>query len=202
MKKLVDEILFGKNSMVSGMLAVAIISAIGLGCFCNKDKLSGLTNSGSPTTSPTLADSPSPSPTKSYTKADASKSEVPSNDEMQDIVKKTLLDFNDGLQKENFNDFYSTISERWQKETSPEKLKEGFQKFIDGNADLGPIRSLNANFTKGPEANKSLGTKTLEVNGEYATSPSPTKFELKYIAEKKEWKLASIQVITRITIKP
>src|SRR5437868_14036543 len=94
MKKLINEILYGKNSMVSGLIALAVISAIGLGCFCNKDKFEGLSNTGSSSPTPNAA-SPSPAATKSYTKADASKNEVPSSDEMQDIVKKTLLDFND-----------------------------------------------------------------------------------------------------------
>ncbi|HEY0462497.1 MAG TPA: hypothetical protein VGC97_25405 [Pyrinomonadaceae bacterium] len=199
MKQLINEILFGKNSMVSGIIALAIISAIGLGCFCNKDKLEGLTNTGSTTPSPSASASPSPSPTKSYTKADASKNALPSEDEMQDIVKKTLLDFNDSLQKEDFTDFYGKISKYWQKQTSPEKLKTSFQGFIDGNADLSPIKDMTAKFTRGPETTRSLGMKTLEADGEYPTSPITTKFELKYIVEGKEWKLVGINVVTKVT---
>src|SRR5688572_4145925 len=137
MKKLINEILFGKNSMFSGLIAVAVISAIGLGCFCNKDKFGDLANTGT-TTSPsaTATPSPSPSPTKEFKKSDASKNEIPSSDEMQEMVKKTLLDFNDGLQKEDFTDFHGKLSKFWQKQTSPEKLKTSFQGFIDGDADL------------------------------------------------------------------
>jgi hypothetical protein len=204
MKKLVNEILFGNNSMLSGMIALAIISAIGLGCFCNKDKFGGLTNSGSssPTPSASPSPSPSPSPTKEFKKADASKNEIPTDDEMQEIVKRTLLDFNESLQKEDFTDFHAKISKFWQKQTSPEKLKTSFQGFIDGDADLSPIRPMTAKFTKGPETTRSLGMKTLEVDGEYPTSPITTTFELKYIAEGKDWKLAGIQVITKVTKKP
>ncbi len=202
MKELINEILFGKNSMVSGFIALAVISAIGLGCFCNKDKFGDLTNSGSSSPSPTATasatPSPSPSPTKEFKKADASKNEVPGDDEMQAVVKKTLLDFNDSLQNEDFTDFHASISKFWQKQTSPEKLKSSFQRFIDKNADLSPIRPMTAKFTKGPETTRSLGMKTLEVNGEYPTSPITTTFELKYIAEGKEWKLAGIQVVTRV----
>jgi hypothetical protein len=200
MKKVINEILYGKNSMLSGMLALGVICAIGLGCFCNKDKFGDLTNTGnSSTPAPTASASPSPSATKEYKKADASKNEVPSDDEMQDMVKKTLLDFDDSLQKEDFTDFHESISKFWQKQTSPDKLKTSFQGFIDGNADLSPIRPMTAKFTKGPETTRSLGMKTLEVNGEYPTSPITTTFELKYIAEGKEWKLAGIQVVTKVT---
>lgn len=204
MKKLINEILFGKNSMVSGLLALAVISAIGLGCFCNKDKINELSNSGSSSPTPTTATTPSPSPTptKEFKKADASKNQVPSEDEMQEVVKKTLLDFNSSLQKEDFTDFHASISKFWQKQTSPEKLKNSFQGFIDGDADLSPIRPMTAEFTKGPETTRSLGMKTLEVDGKYPTSPITTTFELKYIAEGKEWKLAGIQVVTKVTKRP
>ena len=61
---------------------------------------------------------------------------------------------------------------------------------------------MTAEFTKGPETTRSLGMKTLEVDGKYPTSPITTTFELKYIAEGKDWKLAGIQVVTKITKKP
>lgn len=196
MKKMMKEIIFGKNSLLSGILAISIISAIGLGCFCNKDKFDLAKNDAKD--SPTPVSSPSPTATKSYTKADASKNEVPSEDEMQEIVKKTLLDFNDALQKEDFTDFHGTISKVWQKQITPEKMKTNFQSFIDGDADLSSIRSMNAKFTTPTEITKSTGVKTLEAKGEYATSPNNSTFELKYIAEKKEWKLIGLQVITTI----
>lgn len=204
MKNLINLILFGKNSMLSGLIALAVVMAIGLGCFCNKDKfnnLSNTTSTSSPTTSPSVAASPSPSAAKTYTKTDASKNEVPGNDEMQDTVKKTLLDFNDALQSEDFTDFHRSISKYWQKQTNPDKMKGNFQGFIDGDADLSPIRSMTAEFTRGPETTRSLGMKTLEVDGKYDTSPITTTFELKYIAEGKEWKLAGINVVTRVTRK-
>jgi hypothetical protein len=196
MKKLVNEIIFGKNSMVSGIIALVVISAIGLGCFCNKDKFESFSNSGSTTPSPNA--SPSPSPTKSYTKANAAKAEVPSDDEMQDIVKKTLLDFNDALQKEDFNDFHKTISKEWQKQITPERFKESFQDFIKGETDLSPIGSMDAKFTSPSAITKSSGVKTLETKGEYPTTPRKTEFELKYIAEGKEWKLIGLKLYANI----
>ena len=196
MKKLINEILYGKNSMVSGLIALSLISAIGLGCFCNKDKYQGLTNSSS--SSPSPVTSPSPSPTKSYTKADASKAQLPSDDELQDMVKRTLLDFNDALQKEDFKDFHAKISKVWQRQTTPEKMKSNFQSFIDGDADLSPISSMKANFTSPAEITKSTGVKTLETRGDYPTSPNASTFELKYIAEGKDWKLIGLKVETTI----
>ncbi len=198
MKKIINEIVFGKNSMVSGMLALSVIAAVGLGCFCNKDKFN-LSNTG--TITPTESASPSPSATKAYIKADASKAQIPSDDEMQVIVKKTLLDFNDALQKKDFTDFHSTISKVWQKQITPAALQTNFQAFIDGKADMSDINSMTAKFTGSPEITRSTGVKTLEAKGEYPTTPNASTFELKYIAEGKEWKLIGLKVYTNITKK-
>lgn len=202
MKNLINEIVFGKNSFLSGLIALAVVMTIGLGCFCNKDKFNNLSNTTSTTTTPspnsTAASSPSPAATKSYTKADASKTQIPTEDELQDMSKKTLLDFNDALQKEDFTDFHRSVSKVWQKQITPEKFKESFQGFIDGNADMSGIRDKQATFTSPAEITKSTGVKTLEVKGEYDTFPNDTTFELKYIPEGKEWKLIGIRVYTNI----
>lgn len=197
MKKLVNDILYGKNSMINGLIALSVIGFIGFGCFCNKDKMNfGKNDSSSP--SPTTSASPSPSATKEFKKADASKYELPSEDEQQEIVKTTLLDFNDALQDEDFTDFYDKISKYWQKQTSPEKMKKSFQGFIDGEADLSPIRSMKANITNTPKVEKSGSLRKLEIKGEYNTTPNKTTFELQYIPEGKDWKLFGINVITNV----
>ncbi len=204
MKNLINEMMFGKSSMAGGLTALAVVMMIGLGCFCNKDKFDfgNLNTNSSPSntssTPTTTKATPSPEATVAYKKADASKSQVPSEDEMQDIVRKTLLDFNAALQKEDFTDFHSTVSKAWQKQTTPGEMKDKFQSFIDGQADISAIDTMKAEFTSPAEITRSTGVKTLETKGKYDTAPIDTTFELKYIAEGKEWKLASLQVITGI----
>lgn len=203
MKKLIYEIFCGKNSLAGGFLALAVIGLIGLGCFCNKDKMGSVTTTETPKDSPTASpkDSPSPSPTKEIKKANASKYEIPSDDEMQDIAKKTLLDFNDALQKEDFTDFHRGISKYWAKQTSPEKLKTSFQGFIDGEADMSDIKSMKADFTSPLEIEREGSIRKLMAKGEYDTSPLKTEFELQYIPEGKEWKLFGIRVYTNVKRK-
>lgn len=195
MKKLINEIVFGKNSIVSGIIALSVISAIGLGCFCNKDKFNNLANSSS--SSPTPNPSPSPSPTKAYTKADASKTELPSDDEMQDIVRATLLDFNDAIKKGDFNDFHKTIAKKWQDQITPEKFKQSFSLFVEKKLDISGVKTQKAEFTSGPKIDKSRGLKELIVEGKYNITPLPVKFKLNYVPEGKEWKLYGIELDTR-----
>ena len=183
--------------MVSGTIALVIISAIGLGCFCNKDKIDSLSNSGTTTPSPTA--SPSPSPTRSVEKSDASKGKVPSDDELQEIVKATLLDFNSAVQKGDFTDFYDKICKPWKKQTSVEKLETTFRGFIDQKVDIGKISSQKAEFTTSPKVEREVGYQTLKLEGKYPTKPNFVKFELNYIPEGKDWKLSKIQVDTTET---
>jgi hypothetical protein len=189
MKKILTEIFFGKNSITSGVLALLVISAIGLGCFCNKNKLESLSNSGTST--------PTPAPTKAFTKADASKSEVPTDEEMQEIVKRTMLDFNDAIKKEDFTDFHSQISKKFKEQTTPEKFKRGFIQFIEKKLDISAIKSEKADFTSGPKIVKNNKNTELTVEGRYDISPNPVRFKLNYIPEDKDWKLFGIEVNTR-----
>lgn len=131
---------------------------------------------------------------KSTTKADASKKEVPSETEAQEMAKATLLEFNKAIEQEDFTDFHDTISKTWQKEITPQKFNEAFAEFIEKKVDISDISSEDAEFSPSPAVNKEQGFDMLTLNGEYATSPK-TKFELKYIPEGKEWKLSRIRVV-------
>jgi hypothetical protein len=214
MKKIINKIIWGQSNKFNGLVALLIVGSFVLGCNCGKDfKLgkSGSSDSNSSTSNsgdnPFSKDNPfsdkpgnTPSDKKdtNYTKADASKKEVPSDAEMQEIVKTTLLDFNDALQQKDFTDFHTKISKVWQRQTNPDKLKQGFQTFIDGRTDISAIESMDATFTTPPGIIKNLGYNMLNVKGEYPTSPIKTTFELQYVPEGKDWKLALIRVYAAI----
>ena len=131
---------------------------------------------------------------KPYEKADASRGEIPEGDELQEMVQITLVEFNDAIQADDFTDFFQTISKLWQRQSSPAKLKSTFQTFIDRKIDIGEVRTMGADFTSKPRVDDSKGFKELILEGEYDTSPNPTKFELKYTPEGKNWKLTGIMV--------
>lgn len=135
-------------------------------------------------------------PNSSDEKADASKGEIPSEDELQEMSQKTLIDFNDAIEQEDFTDFFQTISKLWQRQSSPAKLKETFQPFIDKKVNIGAVRTMEANFTSKPRVDDSKGFKELIVEGRYDISPYPAKFQLKYTPQGKDWKLTGISVDT------
>lgn len=160
-----------------------------------KMKLDGIVFSQNGSSQTDESDTNDKDKSKSSTKADASKKEVPSEAEAQEMARATLLEFNKAIKNEDFTDFYDTISKTWQKEITPEKFKEAFSSFIKKEVDISGISSEDASFISPPAVSKEQGFDTLTLDGEYDTKPSKTKFELKYIPEGDEWKLSRIRVV-------
>ena len=193
MKNQKNKFSLGNQSKLNLLIILSFFIFVGLGCpsFGKKDKVDvNVTNSTTP------AQSPASTPKPTFTKADASKREMPSDAELQEMAKETLLEFNSGVRSSDFTSFYNSISKAWQKETSPEDLKTSFKGFIDKRIDIGGISSKDASFSPAPTIEKELGYNTLKLQGRYSTSPNPTKFLLHYIPEGKNWKLSRIEVNT------
>ncbi len=191
MKEFVSRLLFGKDTLFNGLVALGIIGAIALGCTCPKDLGNSGTSNSSNSTSTSNTSSSSPS------KPDASTGEVPTEPQLQEIARTTILDFNDAIQKGDFTDFHKTMSKPFQKQASPTKLKDVFKAFVDAKLDFKEVRTLDASFSPAPEVESGTGGKVLRLKGNYPTKPRRTNFELKYIPEGKDWKLISIEIYTK-----
>lgn len=194
MRRLFNEIVFGRNPLLSALVALTVVSAVALGCTCN-DKEGFQWNSSSSNSESASDDRTDGESTKSE-KADASKGEIPEGDELEEMVKKTLLDFDQGLKNEDFGDFYDNIAEEWQKQTSPRNLKRQFQNFIDGKADISSIQNMDMELDGKPKIEDVSGYEMLVVKGSFETQPRTTTFDVKYLAEGKDWKLSAISVET------
>lgn len=192
MKRLVNDIFFGRSPLFGAIVALAVLGAIALGCTCN-EKDGFQWNSSSSNSESSTDDSTNDKPAQSA-KADASKGEIPEEDELEEMVKETLLDFNQGLKDEDFSDFFDNIAEEWQKQTSPRQLKRQFQNFIDGNADISSIRNMDMDLDRRPRIEDVSGYEMLVVKGSFKTRPRTTTFDVKYMAEGKDWKLSAISV--------
>lgn len=190
----IRNIIFGRDTKSSGLIALTITMLIALGCNCSKNlDLGNLSNSS---TTPSNTTTTTNTPKAPTTKADASKGEMPSDDELQAMSKDTLLEFNDAVKSEDFTTFHSNIAKEWQRQTTPEKLKTSFQLFIDKKIDIASIAPNSAVYST-KEIGRELGYKTLMLKGTYQASPNPVKFELNYIPNGKEWKLSKIIVDNR-----
>ncbi len=193
------QILCGKSSLSNGFLALAIIGLIVLGCTCNDKTFDfGKKDDSNSTNKTEETPTETPKEKKEIVKSDASKGNLPEDDELEAIVKETLLDFDKAVKKGDFTEFYENTSDPFQKSITPKGLKDKFKQFIDGNADVSKIEDLEPKYTTEPKVSKTRGVNVLEAKGEFPTSPRPTEFDLKYIPEGKEWKLISFAVYTTV----
>jgi hypothetical protein len=115
---------------------------------------------------------------------------VPPEAELERIVAEVLLDFNQAVRARDFTDFYGKLSDVWKKETSPQRLRQTFQAFLDKNIDISPIKDVKPRIS--PPAVNDRGV--LVVAGHYPTQPSRVRFELEYAQERGGWKLMGIAV--------
>jgi hypothetical protein len=203
MKRFIARVLNENKNLVTGVIAIAIVASVALGCTCGKmldlDNSRSASNSSSEnsSTSNTGSSNSASSTHAGESKPNASKGAMPSDGEIQYLVRETMLSFNDALQKEDFSDFYSGVSKQWQKQTTADSMKATFQSFIDGDASFGEISSMTAEIQK-KNTRKQSGFNVLDVKGKYDTSPIDTTFDLSYVAEGSEWKLFKIQVYTGV----
>lgn len=194
MKQMIVNLLFGKNTKLSGLIAFSIVAVIALGCSCAKE-LGNLSEKDDSTTASNTTTGTNTS-TKTVSQPDASTGQVPNDEQLQDLAKTTVLAFNDAIQSEDFTDFHRDIAKPFQKEASPERFKQVFKSFIDGNINLSEVRSLPA-YMQPAIIDKSRGANTLKLKGSYTTTPRRTNFDLQYVPEGDDWKLIYIEINTK-----
>lgn len=132
-------------------------------------------------------------------KVNAAKYEVPGDEQMQEMTRTALMDFNEAVQDGDFTDFHSKISKMWQKQTTPEKFNQAFGEFINKKVDISNISSSEPEYSSAPAVEEDKGMRKLIARGCYDVSPRPVGFTLKWIPEAKEWKLFGIEVDTTIS---
>ena len=128
---------------------------------------------------------------KYYREEDLTKKDKPGHEELQRLVKRTILDLNDGIQDENFEDFYRTLSRRYKGRTSPGDVKKNMRQFIETEWDFKTIKKMDANFWDDTKVYVEAGRSMLKIKGDYDTSPR-TIFDFNYIRENNEWKLNEV----------
>ena len=193
MKKLINDFLKNGNAKINLFLILVLIFSVGIGCKFGTDS----STSDDDKVDVTEKDDDEKEEKKKPEKPDASTGEVPSDEELMVLVDESMQDFRRAVSDGDFSDFYDTLAEPWQEETSPRKLEKGFKVFIDTPVDVKKIDGMEPEITGKPKIRRELGYKMLNVDGEYDTSPRAVKFELKYIPEGKDWKLSAIRVNTK-----
>jgi hypothetical protein len=122
----------------------------------------------------------------------------PSESEAQALVKKTLSDFADMIDKGDFNAFKANTSKEFQSQFSDEKMKTSFQSFIDQKEIVVPIlrdaAKKNAVFSPAPAVREEQGYSVLNTTGTIDSEPQPLKVNNDYVYQDGKWKLLKVGV--------
>ena len=125
--------------------------------------------------------------------------EMPTEPELQDLVKTSLLDFNDAVQSGDFTAFHAKVAKKLQEQKTPDEMKEVFKVFVDGKEHFNlksSISGMKATFEPSPTFEPFGDDKVLVLKGSYPTTPKKLGFQLKYLKEDGSWKVFGIYVDT------
>lgn len=128
--------------------------------------------------------------------SDPPSAKAPPDEKVQSLVKNTLLDFSDAVQKDDFSDLLARSSRPFKDSASQEKMRENFKDFIISKANFASVKDLTATFNQPPSIKRSNDYDMLVADGYFPTKPNKTKFVFKYIDEDGDWKLIGINVDT------
>ncbi len=160
-------------------------------------KLDGVVYRRSGGFSTLTTDSGTTTPQKS-TSANDSDGNLPSDSEVESLVKKTLEDFADGVEQEDFTNFHQNSSKDFQVSLTPSQIKTSFGSFITQKDKVLPILNSvgesSVKFSSPPRIRTEKGYKILIADGEFPTSPNTTKFETEYELEKGDWKILKFKI--------
>ena len=122
----------------------------------------------------------------------------PTDAESQTLVKNSISEFADAVDKEDFGAFKANTSKEFQSQFSDEQLKTTFKSFTDQKADVVPIlreaAKMTPKFTTPPAVREEKGYSILVANGSFDTEPASTKFTNEYVYQDGKWKLLKINV--------
>lgn len=189
MLDLFNEIVFGRNTLVSGTIALSAVCFIALGCGCGKNlDLANLAKeSNSSTTSNKSSD------TKS-----SSDDLVPSESVVEGLVKDTTDEFADAVDSEDFEALHSSASSDFQSTYSASEMRTAFKSYIDKKRIVLPVLrkagSADAEFSRPPSIRTEKGLKILMAAGKFKTKPYNVRFDYEYVMRDGEWKLLKLVI--------
>jgi len=197
MRKLINELLFGKNAMFSGLIALSVVGLIVLGCSCGKDL--DLGNLGKTSNSETAnTGTNSHSRTSSDDPDKDNDSGVPSDSVTENLVKETTAEFADAVDSGDFTELYNNASSDFQSTYTVEQVEDAFKSYTDKKSVVVPVLrkvgSADADFSAPPSLRSEHGLSILMAKGKFATKPFGVRFDYEYVKRDGEWKLLKLVI--------
>lgn len=110
------------------------------------------------------------------------------------LAERTLLSFNDAVQRADFTQFHGSLARQFRQRYDPEEIQQSFQAFIDRDIDIAAIENFEPIFEERTAAQEAAESGRLRLKGRYPTRPSEVLFDLVYLWEEGAWRLIEISV--------
>lgn len=192
MKRILINIIWGKDAAFNAVLAIGIISTIALGCACGKDfDLANLAVNRD--SAPTAAND---SPFSDDSIDDTNDGGLPNDSEIKALVKETTSDFALAVEIEDFSIIHAKSSGDFQTSYTADQMKNAFSTFVTQKKRVLP--SLNnaagatPEFSPDPYIRTENGLSILVATGKFASKPFPVRFEYEYVFRDGEWKMLKL----------
>lgn len=193
MKNIVNKLLNGKDNRISGLIALAVVLSIALGCNCTKDLDFGDASSSS--------NSSSDNPFNNSSTSSDDDSSMPGDELLNALVKETTADFAAAISSGDFSSMHAKASTDFQNSVSKETLQTSFKDFIEKKRQVLPILAKaiasKPEFTSTPRIRTESGLDILVTEGKYATKPLPVTFNYEYVKRDGKWKLLILKIYIR-----
>lgn len=187
MKNRLERFIFGRGNLVSGLIAMIIVSSVALGCTCAKNfDLGNLAKSDNSNRS-------SDDPFKTGSNGD-----VPSDSTCQGLVKDTTRLFEQAVDSGNFSDLYENSSTDFQNSYKLDDVASAFKTFTDNKSRVVPLLKkaldMDPEFSPSPSIRTEKGLKILVLNGKFDTSPTNVRFEYEFVNRGGNWKMLKLVI--------
>lgn len=185
--KFIKELLFGKNPMVSGLAALAVIASIALGCNCGKS-FGDLANEATNT-----------AVINSNTETEDTTSEdVPPESMVEGLVKDTTADFAQAVESGDFSELYQSASSDFRSTYTEDEIRSAFKSYTDKKRIVVPVlkkvATTDAEFSLAPAIRTEKGVKILMAKGKFPTKPYAVRYDYEYVMRDGDWKLLKLVI--------
>ncbi|HLA94651.1 MAG TPA: hypothetical protein VK612_02935 [Pyrinomonadaceae bacterium] len=192
MKRFFNTLFFGRDSKLSGLIALGIVASIALGCNCGKTF--DLENSASNSSNSSSSDNP-------FNTSSTDKNGVPDDGTLKAMIKETTADFAYAIDNDDFSKIYEKASTDFKSTYSQDEMRTVFKEFVEKKRVIVPIldktASMDPTFSPSPSIRTEKGLDILVANGKFTTKPVPVNFEYEYVKRSGEWKM--LKLIVKLT---
>jgi hypothetical protein len=123
----------------------------------------------------------------------------PTEAEAQALVKATMSEFADAVDKGDFAAFKANTSKEFQSQYTDEQMKTTFKVFTDQKADVVPIlrdaAKKNIAFSPAQTVREEKGYSILVAGGTIDSDPQTVKVNNEYVYQDGKWKLLKVGVV-------